>query len=315
MKNFIKKIKHFITKNKKFFFLGFFLFFFLVLYLFPYDDAVEKTVFKIFQSLPINIQYDSSSVGLFPPKISFKHIQISTPKLASPISSREIIVKPSYMALLAFKPGAKVQIHFGSSYLDLWFKKSFSSKKTADPIQLKIQSRKLEIKYLSFLSPFFIHSKGLLDFFLNLNIDLQHHIQPKGLFQFKAKNIQFQPYSFNKKYIGTISLPRLKWKSLSGEVNTTKGKIDFKNITIGEKTDSLYLQSKGFLNIAWKRANIKNYDLNLNLLIDSSLKSQITFIDLFLSNIEEKLSNDRIQYKVKITGQSFYPPKIQKLEK
>ena len=316
MKQLLNKFQSFIKANKKFFFAGLALFIALFLFIFPYNDAIEKITFKALKSSPINIQYDSSSIHFFPPGISFKKIEASADFFSSPLLTGKIVIYPFYKALFALKPGVRIRIYFDKSYLDLFLRKTFASKNYENPAQIKVHSTNLPFEHLKFFSPFFINSKGVLDLFLDLTIDLKYSSQPKGEIRFKAQNIWFQPYSFTKKYLGAINLPHLKWGALAGDMKMERGKLDVANVTIGKQNDALYLQSKGFVNISWNRfgMNLKNYNLELDLRLSQFMKPQLYFVDLFLSNIEQKLDDNTVQYKAQITGQSFYPPKIKKLE-
>ena len=317
MKSIFKKLFLILKPHKKFIFIGMFLFTFFFLILFPYQDAARKISSKISTAGEINLQYDSIKVGFFPPKLLLQNAYFGAPFLNSPVFSKELVVKPSYLALLAFKPGAKLELNFEKSYLHFWLKKDRPSEKNSNPLQIRVSSKNFKLKHFEFLSSFFSSSKGSVDFFADLNLDLGYQAQPKGVFQFRAKNAEFLPYSFTRKLLGTIHLPRLKWKTLSGKAKISKGRLHLENLIVGEPLDAFYLQSKGLINILFQRFNssVKKYDIEADLSLTEELKSHLFFLDIFLSNIGEKTSDNRVQYKVKITGQAAYPPKIKKLEK
>ena len=308
------QLKLFFSKNKKFilFSIGFF-FVFLILLL-PYDDGIQKGLIELTKTSPVRVQYESSFAGLFPPKIALDEVVVESSVFSSPMISQKIIIKPFYQALLALKLGVKARIHFKDNFLDLALSRSSSKKR--DTLRMKGQSEHLPFDSLKFLSPFFSGAKGGLQFSSRLNMDLNYSDQPEGEVIFSAKNVRFNPSSFTKKYIGTVRLPLLKWQSLSGKLQTKKGRLQIENIVMGEKkTDPLYLRLDGFANINWGRygPELKNYDLKLELEVDKKTKAELFFIDLFLSQIEEKTDKERLRYRAQVTGQSFYPPKIQKL--
>ena len=288
----------------------------LCLVFFPYKDMVQKLTFTLTHSHPdLNLIYQSSTVGFFPPRLIFNKAELTTPWFVQDILMDQLIIKPHYFALLALTLGAKVEVIKQTSKIQMWFKKSFSKKQ--EEFLIQIQSKNLEVKQLDFLSSFFAHSQGIIEFFLDLKFDPSFFKQPKGFLQIQGKNLEFQPYSFSKKYIGTFNLPLLQWKSLKGKMKTSKGEVTLEDLTIGQKTDSFYLHSTGRLNLNLGRfkKSIQDYDMDFDLILDKKIKDQFFFIDLFLSDVENKISDQQFQYTANIQGRSLYPPKIKNLKK
>ena len=302
----------FLKKNQKQILFVFIFYVALCFVFFPYDDAVQKWALQLSQPYPnLNLTYESSSVGLFPPRLIFQKAELTTPWLIQNVQMDQLTLKPYHLALLAFTLGAKIEIIQKTSNVQIRLKKSFSKKKKEFIIQ--IQSKSFEVSQLEFLSSFFSHSKGQIEFFLNLSFDPSFLNLPKGVLQLKGRNMEFQPYSFSKKYIGTFNLPLLQWKSLAGKIKTSKGEVHLENLTIGKKTDPFYLFSKGLLNLSLGRfkKSIQDYNIDFNLILDKKIKDQFFFIDLFLSEVEHKISENRFEYSANIKGRSLYPPKIQ----
>ena len=288
----------------------------LCLIFFPYKDVVQKLTLTLTHSHPeLNLTYQSSSVGFFPPRLIFNKAELTTPWFIQEILMDQLIIKPHYFALLAFKLGAKIEFIKQASKIQFRFKKSFSKKQ--EEFLIQIQSKHLEVGQLDFFSPFFTHSKGIVEFFLDMKFDPSFIKQPKGSLQIQGKNLEFQPYSFSKKYIGTFNLPLFQWKSLKGKMKTSKGEVQLEDLTIGQKTDSFYFHSTGRLNLNLGRfkKSIQDYDMDFDLILDKKIKDQFFFIDLFLSDVEKKISEQRFQYTANIQGRSLYPPKIKKINK
>ena len=288
----------------------------LCLFFFPYKDVVQKLTFTLTHSHPdLNLTYQSSAVGFFPPRLIFNKAELTTPWFIQDILMDQLIIKPHYFALLAFTLGAKIEVIKQASKVQFQLKKSFSKKR--EEFLIQIQSKNLEVKQLEFLSSFFTHAKGIVEFFLDLKFDPSFFKQPKGFLQIQGKNLEFQPYSFSKKYIGTFNLPFLQWKSLKGKFKTSKGNIHLENLTIGQKTDSFYLHSTGrlHLNLGRFKKSIQDYNMDFDLILDKKIKDQFFFIDLFLSDVENKISEKKFQYTANIQGRSLYPPKIKKIKK
>ena len=312
----MKALKDFIRTKRKMILLSLLFFIVFLFVLFPYEDVIQKVVLKLSKSPtnPIHFRYESSSIGFFPPHVSFKNAEFQIPQIPKPIASDRLILKPSYLSLLALHLGIQIEIVKGSSRVKIRIKQS--SYKKQKRLHIRVKSKKLDVQHLSFLSGFFSRAKGVLEFFLDLQLDPSYVTPPKGTLQLKGTNMSFYPFSFSKKYIGTINLPQLDWKTLEGKVLINKDQIDIQNIEIGKTADPFYLFLKGYVNVSFSqfRKYIKDYEIELNWILDKKIKDLLFFIDLFLSDIEEKLPENRFQYKAKVTGRSSYPPKIQKIK-
>ena len=314
MKLQIKKVFLILFPSKKIFLLNFLIFILLVVLLFPYEDVIQKLTYKLSSaSTSIHLQYDSHSLGFFPPRLILKRVDLITPWTASSASFEQLAASPAYLSFLIFKPGVKITAYKGQSKLKILFKTSFSSQeKKSSPVEMRAESQNFEIKHLQLLSPFFNNSQGVVDFFLDLKMDMRTNIV-NGSIQVQAKDVFFNSYSFSQS-IGTWTLPQLKWKTLEAKASLNKGRLNIQRLHIGEINDPLYLQSKGFVNLKFGALQmIREYNLELDLLLNETMKNQFFFLDLFLSNVEEKIGENRYQYKAKITGRSSYPPKIEKL--
>ena len=310
----IKNTLSILFPSKKIFFLNLLGFLLLIFILFPYDDVVHKLTAKLSEASPkIHLQYDSHSLGFFPPRLIFKKAELLTPWTDSSAVFDRITITPAYLPLIIFKPGMNIIAQMEKTRLKVFFKTSFSSQRQkTPPIQIRAESKDFEIKHLHLLSPFFNGSEGFADFFIDLKMNRQTN-SVKGSLQVRAKNAAFQSYSFSQS-IGTWALPPLKWKSLESKAFLDKGRLNIQTMRIGEINDPLYLQSKGFVNLKFGALQmIREYNLELDLQLDEKMKNQFFFLDLFLSNVAEKAGKDRWQYKAKISGRSSYPPKIEKL--
>ena len=314
MKFRIKNILLILFPSKKTFLLNLLLLILMILILFPYNDVVQKLTYKLSEiSTSMHLQYDSHSLGVFPPRLILKKAELITPWTTGSTVFDQLIIYPTYLSLITFKPGMKVTAHIGKSKLNIILKTSFSSQsQSPSPVQIRAESKDFEIKNFQLLSPFFKNSKGLIDFFIDLKINMKTNII-NGSIQMRAKDILFNSYSFSQS-IGTWTLPQLQWKSLEGKATLNNGQLNVQTIRIGEINDPLYLQSKGFVNLKFGALQlVRKYNLELNLMLDEQIKTQFFFLDLFLSNVEEKIGEGRYQYKAKVTGRSSYPPKIEKL--
>ena len=312
----VKKYLSFIDKKTFLFgFAGFILFF---LILFPYEDAVQKILQFSQNSLPFQVNYESPSIKLFPPRLVLKKTEISPDWLLYPAHFDEISVSPAYLAFLTFKPGFNFNVKLKKSKADISVHKLSLSKKNSQIFRIRAKSKFLELKNLHFFSSFFKNASGSVEFFLDLKTDLNFKSEPRGELQVRAKNsLQFQPYSFPKKYIWTLSLPGLKWESFELKAEINKDKFSFKKIAIGQQNSPFYLNSKGTLNLLLSpiSTSIDSYNFEMDLRLSPEIKKQFFFIDILLSNVEEKLGPNRYQYKARINGRSSYPPKIQKIKK
>ena len=314
MKLNIKKIFLILFPSKKIFLLNLLIFILLVVFLFPYEDVIQKLTYKLSSaSSSMHLQYDSHSLGLFPPRLILKKVELITPWTSGSTSFEQLTLSPAYLSFLTFKPGVNITAYRGKSKLKVLFKTSFSSQeKKSSPIEIRAESQNFEIKHLHLLSPFFNNSQGAVDFFLNLKMDMKTS-KVNGSIQMQAKDVFFNSYSFSQS-IGTWTLPQLKWKTLEAKASLNKGRLNIQRLRIGEVNDPLHLQSKGFVNLQFGALQmIREYSLELDLLLNETMKNQFFFLDLFLSNVEEKIGENRYQYKAKITGRSSYPPKIEKL--
>ena len=310
----IKKIFYLLFPSKKVFLLNLLIFILLIVILFPYNDVIQKLTYKLSEvSSSMHLQYDSHALGIFPPRLILKKAELMTPWTAGSASFDKLTIYPSYLSLLTFKPGIKITAYMGKSKLKIFLKTSFSSQRqNPSPVQIRMESQGFEITHFQLLSPFFNNSKGVIDFFMDLKMDFKENIL-NGSIQMKAKDLLFNSYSFSQS-IGTWTLPQLQWKSLEGKASLNNGRLNIQGLRIGETKDPLYLQSKGFVNLKLGALQmIREYNLELNMMLNESMKNQFFFLDLFLSNVEEKIGEDRYQYKAKITGRSSYPPKIEKL--
>ena len=314
MKFRIKNILRILFPSKKIFLLNLLLLFLMVLILFPYNDVIQKLTYKLSKiSTSTHLQYDSHSLGFFPPRLILKKAELITPWTTGPAVFDQLTIYPTYLSLITFNPGMKITARIGKSKLKIILKTSFSSQnKNPSPVQIRAESQGFEIKHFQLLSPFFKGSKGLIDFFTDLKMNTRTNVI-NGSMQMQAKDIFFNSYSFSQS-IGTWTLPQLQWKSLEGKASLNNGRLNVQTIRIGEMNDPLYLQSKGFVNLKFGALQlIREYNLELNLMLDEEMKNQFFFLDLFLSNVEEKIGKNRYQYKAKVTGRSSYPPKIEKL--
>lgn len=314
MKFRIKHIFAFLFPSKKIFLLNLLLLIFMILIFFPYNDVVQKLTLKLSEvSTDIHLQYDSHSLGVFPPRLILKKAELITPWTNGSAMFDHLAIYPTYLSLITFKPGVKVTARIGKSKLKITLKTSFSSEgEGPSPLQIRAESQDFEIKYFKMFSPFFKGAKGFVDFFMDLKMNMRTNAI-KGSMQVRAKDISFNSYSFSQS-IGTWTLPQLQWKSLEGKASLNNGRLNVQTARIGEINDPFYLQSKGFVNLKFGTLQlIREYNVELNLVLDEQMKNQFFFLDLFLSNVEEKIGTDRYQYKAKITGRSSYPPKIEKL--
>ncbi len=314
MKFRIKNIIHTLFPSKKVFLLNFLGFILLIIILFPYNDVVQKLTFKLSEvSSDMQLQYHSHSLGFFPPRLILKKAELITPWTTSSAVFDQLTISPAYLSLITFKPGMKIIIHMGESKMKILLKTSTSSQdQKFPPVQIRAESKGFETKHFQLLSPFFNNSKGIVDFFLDLKINMQIN-SVNGSIQIRAKDIVFDSYSFSQS-IGTWTLPQLQWKSLEGKASLDNGRLNIQTMRIGEINDPLYIQSKGFVNLKFGTLQLmREYSIELDLMLDEKMKNQFFFLDLFLSNVEEKIGKDRYQYKAKINGRSSYPPKIEKL--
>ncbi len=310
----IKKTLSILFPSKKVFLLNLLGFLFLILILFPYDDVVQKLTYKLSESSSkMNLQYHSHSLGFFPPRLILKKAELITPWTDGPAVFDQITIYPAYLSLVVFRPGMKVTAQMEKSKLKVFFKTSFADPGEKNPpSQIRAESQSFEIKHLQWLSPFFNNSQGTADFFIDLKINTQTN-SVNGSLQMRAKDILFNSYSFSQS-IGTWTLPQLKWKSMEGKALLKGGRLNIQKMRIGDINDPLYLQSKGFVNLKFGALQpLREYNLELDLMLDEKMKNQFFFLDLFLSNVEEKIGKDRWQYKAKINGRSSYPPKIEKM--
>lgn len=314
MKFRIKNILRILFPSKKVFLLNLLIFILLIVILFPYDDVVHKLTYKLSEvSSSMHLQYDSHSLGFFPPRLILKKAELITPWTASSASFNQLTIYPAYLSLITFKPGMKIIAHMERSKLKILLKTALSPQDQGlPPMQIRAESQNFEMKHFQLLSPFFTDSKGFIDFFIDLKMDMKTNAL-NGSMQLRAKDIVFKSYSFSQS-IGTWTLPELQWKSLEGKATLDKGRLNIQTMRVGEINDPLYIQSKGFVNLKFGTLQlIREYNLELDLKLDEKMKNQFFFLDLFLSNVEEKIGEDRYQYKAKITGRSSYPPKIEKL--
>ena len=314
MKLQIKSLFLTLFPSKKTALLNLLIFILLIFILFPYDDVIQKLNYKLSEaSSSVHLQYDSHSLGFFPPRLILKKADLITPWMTGPASFDKLAFSPAYLSFMAFKPGIRITAYREKSKLKILLKTSFLSQgKNTRPFEIRAESKNFEIKHFQLLSPFFNRSRGVIDFFVDLKADMQTNLF-NGSIQMRAQDVFFNSYSFSQS-IGTWTLPQLKWKSLEGKASLDKGRLNIQNLRIGERTSPLYLQSKGFINLKFGALQmIREYDLELDVLLNEEMKNQFFFLDLFLSNVEEKIEEDRYQYKAKITGRSSYPPKIEKL--
>lgn len=312
MKFKIRDILKFLFPSKKFFLLNLLAFILLILILFPYDDLIQKLTYKLSEaSSSMHLQYDSHSLGLFPPRLVLKKAELITPWTSSSVSFEELAVHPSYLSFITFKPGMKIIAYIGKSKLKVLLKTPLSPQ-SSSPFQMRAESQGFEVKHFQLISSFFKDSKGIVDFFADLKMNIQKNTL-NGSIQMRAKDVSFNSYSFSQS-IGTWTLPQLQWKSLEGKAMLNDGRLNIQTMRIGEANDPLYLQSKGFVNLKFGTLQlVREYNVELDLILNEKMKSQFFFLDLFLSSVEEKVGEDRYQYKAKITGRSSYPPKIEKL--
>jgi len=314
MKFRIKNILPILFPSKKIFLLNLLLLALMVLILFPYNDVVQKLTHRLSEVFTsIHLQYDSHSLGVFPPRLILKKAELINPWTTGSAVFDQLTVYPTYLSLITFKPGMKIIARIGKSKIKVILKTSFSSQnQNPSPVQIRAESKNFEIKYFRLLSPFFKGSKGFIDFFMDLKMDLKVNAI-NGSMQIQAKDIFLNSYSFSQP-IGTWTLPQLQWKSLEGKASLNDGRLNIQTIKIGEINDPLHLQSKGFVNLKFGTLQLlREYNLELNLILDEHMRAQFFFLNLFLSSVEEKIGENRYQYKAKVTGRSSYPPKIEKL--
>ena len=296
------------------YFLGAFLFFLIIL--FPYNDLVQKVLYKISKSnLPVQILYDSHHFGLFPIKLSFKDVTLTTPKLSQPVHIEKLVIKPNYWNLLSLRPGAQFQIHTKKSEMNVSINKAYSRKKGDDPIHIQVRSQKFNLETLRSVSPFFMQSQGMAKVFVDLTLDLNWTQGPEGSIQIQTTDVEIQPYSFSAQHIGTISTPHLQWKQSDGKFQFKKGDLSIDSFEIATPRAPLYVKSQGVIRMHWSPLSIrlKSYDTKLKMIMDEKIKNQFFFAELFLASTEEKLSKTRYQYNARISGQHPRPPRIQKI--
>ena len=310
------KIFSLFGKRHLAYFIGAFLFFIIIF--FPYNDLIQKLLYKVSQSnLPVQILYDSHHFGLFPVKLSFQNVTLITSKLPQPVRIEKLIIKPHYWSLLSLRPGARFQIHIEKSQLNLSINKTYSRKKGSNPVRVRLHSNNFNLETLRSFSSFFIQSQGLANMYIDLILDLNLTQGPEGSIQVQTRNVEIQPYSFSAQHMGTITTPLLQWEQSIGKLRFKKGNLSIESFKIGTPQAPLYLQAKGIVRMYWSPLSIrlKSYDTTLKMIMDEKIKNQFFFAELFLASTEEKLSKTRYQYNARISGQHPRPPKIQKITK
>lgn len=308
-------IKNSVFKYKKYIFFIFGIYFSALFFLFPYEDLLQKNLIRMGQqNNTVQFEYQSSSIGIFPPRFSLNTVELTAPSFLKSIQLDQITLKPSYLSLLALKLGAKIHLVKENSSVHLWIRKAFSRKQQSFLVQ--VYSQQLETHHLDFLSSYFAHSKGSLNFLLDFNLDPTLNLPIEGSFQIVGRQLEFKPHSFSRQYIGTIHIPLFKWSSLNGKIDFSDNRVNIETFKVGQPSDSFYLDLNGFINVTFSRLrqSIQEYELDLDLILSEEIKNQFFFIDLFLSDIEEKTQDDQFRYQTRISGRSLYPPKIEKKE-
>lgn len=316
MKLLFFKIKSFLTSNKKLIIIGVNLSFIFFLTLFPYDEFIDKFLIKTSQSFPqMNLNYESTHLGFFPPKLSLKNFELEFSQLSKPLKGKELIIKPYYTSLFALNPGIHIYLKLNDS--DIRISLKASEKDKTEVYSIEVISKKLPISNLSFFSPFFQKSKGTLSLYLNFDLTPQSLSNSEGIFQFKGKDLEFQPYSIPIQYIGNVNFPFFTWKNSKGLLKLTEGKLNIENLILGEESDNFHLDTTGFVNYKWNRTNqsLKNYNFDLKLKIDKEIQSQINFVDLFLDKVKEEIKPNHFLYHANISGKASFTPTIRKIKK
>ena len=286
-------------------------------FLFPYNDAVQKILYKISQNnLPVKITYESHNVGFIPLRLSFQNVKMFFSQLSQPINIEKLIIKPYYWSFLSFKPGIKLQIHSKESQLNFFLNKAYSKNLKSQPIHIRVQSQHLALKNMNIVSSFFNQSQGIMELFIDLKLDLNFTEGPEGVIQFRIHDVEFQPYSFSPQYVGTITTPLLQWKTIDGKFQFKQGDLFLESLNTGPVTAPLSLQAQGVIRMHWSPLSqkLKSYDTQLKMIMSEKIKNKFFFVDLFLANVEKELDNNRYQYNARISGQHPKPPKIQKLK-
>ncbi len=305
-----------LLPSKKYLFTLLVVFLLFLIILFPYNDAVQKILYRISQSnLPVQILYNSHHFGFFPLQLSFQGVRMFAPQLSQPIRIEKLVIKPYYWSLLSLRTGIKLQLHTKNSQLNFLLNKTYTKDKGTKPIHIRVQSQNLTLETLNIISPFFNQSQGVMEIFADLTLDLNSTKSPEGFIQVRARNVELQPYSFSAKYIGTITTPFLQWKTIDGKFQFKKGDFFIDSLNMGPHTAPLSLQANGVVRLHWSPLSrrLKSYDTELKMIMNEKIKNQFFFVELFLVSVEKKLDNHRYQYNARISGQYPKPPKIQKL--
>lgn len=305
----------YIKEYRKWVFLTILLTFVFLALRFPWNKAAQKIAEGVLKTLPLSVDPNNVKFLLFPPGIVFYKSTLREPAFLSFMEMDELRIYPAFSKLLALNPAVRVFIKKEDSLLTatLWLKNKKTEDLKIEEIHLKGGSNGFELSLLNNPShPMNVFGKVHFRFeFLSPRRNLK---KAEGKMSLTGAQIAMKDSSIVTN-LGPISLPDLKWGTVSLKAKLKEGELAVEEFQLGREKDSLFVQLRGNMELKsrGKRFHLSYYDFQTQIEVNKSLKSGlISTFDNFLSETKTSIENGT-RYQARIRGSGYKLPDIEKL--
>lgn len=316
VKSFLKLI--FSNKLK---ILSFFIFLPLfIIVLFPFGDVSELITGQIAKASgnKVFLRFEEIKLGMLPsPSIDLTGIKADVANFPS-LEFNNLSISPSFLGLLTMSPGANIQTeNFLKSEINLDYQQGEAIKEGVFVHNLDLEVGHLDLSEVDKTFTLPIRAKGSLDINSKLKLDPTFKKQPEGDFSVTGKKIRLPSTSIVPFPGWEVLIPEvvLKSLSLSGQISESNLVID--NLVAGELSDKLQIKVKGQTGLEFSAkgpAQIKNYNLRVQISIDKQFSSEISFLEMLEPYLVK--SGNKLTYQFKMAGKDIYNiPNLSKLKK
>ena len=269
------------------------LFFFIRL---PYEETVLYLISQLKEKTKSSIQLKYKSFYINPLRFSlvFNKPEISTTATQNTLRAAQLSLRPLYSSLLRLKAGGIITLKWPGSHLFITVRKE-QIEKTKAGWFIRVKARNFNPVFLRTFAPMLSKIKGKINLDMEMLLDPDFGIPPKGYWSLNGKKINSQAFSYKlSEVIGSISLPPFQWSRINFEGRTQNGELFISDISLGEKKDAFQLKGRGFIRIDFIRQNfsgqrvkprLRNYSLGLDILTSEDLKSKLYLLDMVLPSI------------------------------
>lgn len=321
MMNWIVIFVRFLFSQKwKILLTGLFTFIFLV-YLFPLgdlNDVISSQVSKLTGN-KVFVQFDDMHLNPFNTSVSLDKVYVETPQISS-IGSDELIVSPSISALLAKKPGGRVNANgFLKGEVELSLH-PVSGEGGADKSKIELAATNISLKEVREAIQLQLPIKGQLSLTSQAIADLNFSEQPDLDLNLTISKFELASTSVNLESMGSIGIPEVKFGKVELKGKLAGGKFQIESGKLGSSNDEFYGDIKGDMAVSFQNVQgqitpvLGAYNLMLDLKATESFREKAQMFLMFLDGY--KVGNGAVsQYKLQIQAAAMgLPPQMIKMQ-